>query len=194
METWKEIEGYEGLYEVSSLGRIRSLGRDCNSKNNSIGHKRERILTQEITAYGYCRVRLYSAEGKPKHFAVHRIVAKAFLNDFDESKQINHKNEIKTDNRVLNLEICDSKYNCNYGTRNLKLSEKNRGKKHSENTKKKIAIAFSQPIKQYTKEGAYVRTYNSAKEASKATGINYTDIIACKKGRRPSAGGYKWSE
>ena len=194
METWKVIEGYDNLYEVSDLGRVRSLGRDCNSKNNSINHKRERILIQEIKAYGYCRVRLFPKEGKPKHYAVHRLVAQAFLSDYDESKQINHKNEIKTDNRAINLEVCTPKYNCNYGTRNKRLSEKNTGKKVSEETKRKIAKAFARPINQYTKNGAFLISYESAKEASKRTGIDYTDILACKNGKRPSAGGYVWRD
>lgn len=114
METWKDVKGYEGLYQVSDLGRIRSLGRITNSKNDSKCKKRERILIQEITVFGYCRVRLFDLNGKAKHYAVHRIVAQEFIGNPD-GFEINHKNEIKTDNRVENLEIVTSKQNCNYG-------------------------------------------------------------------------------
>ena len=68
MEYWKEIEGFEGLYDVSSLGRIRSHERICKAANGTFQKKRARILTQEITIHGYCRVRLYDGEGMPKHY------------------------------------------------------------------------------------------------------------------------------
>ena len=100
-ETWKDVTGYAGLYQVSDLGRIRSLGRECNSKNGSRQRKKERILTQEVTIHGYCRVRLFDAEGNAKHFAVHRLVMQEFVGDSE--LQINHKNEIKTDNRLVRV-------------------------------------------------------------------------------------------
>ena len=78
-ETWKDVIGYVGLYQVSNLGRIRSLGRECNSKNGSKQRKKERILTQEVTIHGYCRVRLFDADGNAKHYAVHRLVMNAFI-------------------------------------------------------------------------------------------------------------------
>lgn len=121
-ETWKDVKGFEGLYEVSDLGRIRSLGRVVPSKNGSTQKKRVRILTQEVTVDGYCRIRLYDKNGKSWHYQVHRIVMEAFVGHSD--LQVNHKNEIKSDNRVVNLEYLTPKANCNYGKRNEKISEK----------------------------------------------------------------------
>lgn len=181
METWKDIRGYEGLYQVSNLGRIRSLGRVCNSKNNSTSKKRERILTQEITVFGYCRVRLFDLEGKSKHYATHRIVAQEFIGNVD-GYEINHKNEIKTDNRVENLEIVTSKQNCNYGTRNKRLSEKNTANK----------ALWCKGVVQKDKDGNVVAEYESRLEAERKTGINNRHISQCCNGSRKTVKGYIW--
>lgn len=102
-EQWRDIDGYDGMYQVSDLGRVRSRNRGewrvmSASKNNS----------------GYLIVQL-SKYNKKKHFLVHRLVASVFIPNSDESKtQINHINEVKTDNRASNLEWCTSSYNMNY--------------------------------------------------------------------------------
>lgn len=182
METWKDVRGYEGLYQVSDLGRIRSCGRVCNSKNNSHQCKRPRILTQEINMSGYCRVRLFNAVGDARHYQVHRLVYEAFVGDC-VGFEINHINEIKTDNRLCNLEKMTAKDNCNYGTRNERISRAN--KNQSE--------IWSRPVKQYDKNGTFIKEYSSRLEAEKETGIDNGHISKCCKGERQTAGGYKWS-
>lgn len=181
METWKDIRGYEGLYQVSNLGRIRSLGRVCNAKNNSTSKKRERILTQEITVFGYCRVRLFDLEGKSKHYATHRIVAQEFIGNID-GYEINHKNEIKTDNRVENLEIVTSKQNCNYGTRNKRLSEKNTANK----------ALWCKGVIQKDKDGNVIAEYESRLEAERKTGISNSNISKTCNGKKRTANGFIW--
>ena len=176
-EIWKDVKGYEGLYEVSNLGRIRSLGRICNSKNSSTQHKKTKILTQEVTIFGYCRVRLYDNEGKARHYAVHRLVLNAFIG-FNEL-QINHINEIKTNNRLENLEYCSPAYNCNYGSRNSEISKNAKGK----HTKRVV---------QLKKDGTVLKTFDSRVAASTATGVDETDIGSCCNRKRKSAGGYLW--
>lgn len=176
-ETWKDVIGYVGLYQVSNLGRIRSLGRECNSKNGSRQRKRERILTQEVTIHGYCRVRLFDAEGNAKHFAVHRLVMNAFVGILDED--INHINEIKTDNRLINLEYCTHKYNCNHGTRNARISANNKGKR-------------ARPVTQLDKNGNTIKEYPSRLDAERETGIDARHIGNVCSGSRKQAGGYKW--
>lgn len=178
-ETWKDVVGYFGLYQVSNLGRIRSLGRECNSKNSSKQRKKERILTQEVTIHGYCRVRLFDADGKAKHHAVHRLVMSAFVGILDED--INHINEIKTDNRLVNLEYCTRKYNCNYGTRNDKISASNRGKN-------------ARPVIQLDKNDQIIKEYPSRIIAEKETGIDAGHIGSVCSGVRKFAGGYKWRD
>lgn len=176
-ETWKDVSGYAGLYQVSDLGRVRSLGRECKSKNGSMQKKKARVLTQEITVHGYCRVRLFNTEGKAKHYAVHRLVLEAFVGVRDED--VNHINEIKTDNRLSNLEYCTSKYNCNYGTRNARLSEKNKGK----NTR---------PVVRLDKNGNKIDEYPSRSIAEAKTGVDAVNIGRVCNGSRDTAGGYKW--
>lgn len=136
-ETWKDIQGYEGLYQVSNLGRIRSLDRIVNSKNGSKQTKKSRILVQEITIHGYCRVRLFDCDGNAKHYAVHRLVLGAFAGASD--LYVNHINEIKTDNRLINLEYCTAKENCNHGTRNMRISASKEGHIVSDETRGKIS-------------------------------------------------------
>jgi hypothetical protein len=109
MEIWKDIKDYEGLYEVSNQGRVRSLktGRLRKPKDN----------------FGYLRINLCK-EGIVKFYMVHRLVAEAFIeNNNPNLTQVNHKNENKQDNRVENLEWCDAKYNCNYGNHTKKQVE-----------------------------------------------------------------------
>lgn len=175
-ETWKDVPGYVGLYQVSDLGRIRSLGRECNSKNNSKQKKKERILIQEVTIHGYCRVRLFDANGDAKHYAVHRLVMNAFVGILDE--EINHINEIKTDNRLTNLEYCTHKYNCNFGSRNMRISEKNEGI----NSRAVLQI----------KDGIIINRFASRMEAEKQTGIDASHIGMVCAGKRKRAGGYEW--
>lgn len=102
-ERWRDIEGYDGMYQVSDLGRVRSK------------HSGEwKVMRAIKNSKGYLFVNLYK-DGNIKHFLVHRLVAQAFIANNDSSKTlINHKNEIKTDNRVSNLEWCDNQYNTTY--------------------------------------------------------------------------------
>lgn len=103
-EIWKDIKNYEGLYQVSNLGRVKSL------------YYREKILIPQKSKNGYLRVNL-SKNGVVKKENIHKLVAQAFISNIDNLSQINHKNENKEDNNVNNLEWCDSKYNMNYGSR-----------------------------------------------------------------------------
>ena len=176
-ETWKDVPGYVGLYQVSDLGRIRSLGRECNSKNGSKQRKKERILIQEVTIHGYCRVRLFDAEGNAKHWAVHRLVMNTFVGVLDAD--INHINEIKTDNRLVNLEYCTRKYNCNFGTRNARISEI-------------VTGTHTRGVIQMDMQGKYIKAYPSRVSAEKETGIDARHIGSVCSGKRKSAGGYKW--
>lgn len=102
-EQWKDIDGYDGMYQVSDLGRVRS---------KKYGYWK--VLRQGKTNWGYLQVAL-SKENKVKRFSVHRLVAQAFIPNDDESKtQINHRNECKDCNKVSNLEWCSASYNMTY--------------------------------------------------------------------------------
>ena len=108
-ERWRDVEGYDGMYQVSDLGRVRSL------KFGKV-----RLLRARKNNSGYLRVSLYKYN-KEKHFFVHRLVADAFIPNDDESKtQINHKNECKDCNKVSNLEWCSAQYNVTYNDLHLR--------------------------------------------------------------------------
>ena len=165
-EIWRPIKGYEGLYEVSNLGRIKSL---VNNK----GQYREKILNP-IIGHGYYRV-ILCKNGIKKNYSVHRLVAEAFLPNTDNLPQINHKDENKSNNNVNNLEWCDAKYNCNYGTRN-----------------ERKAKSRQIPILQYTLDGEFVREWESAKQAEIEGGFSSAHICNVLKGKRPHHKNFKW--
>lgn len=109
-EIWKDIQGYEGYYQVSNTGRVRSLDRI-----DSRGYKRKgKILVPLVDKFGYCSVHLLK-KSKAKTAKIHRLVAVSFLENPLNYKEINHKDENKLNNSVDNLEWCDRKYNMNYG-------------------------------------------------------------------------------
>ena len=117
-EIWRPVVGYEGLYELSSYGRVRSLDRYDNRNRFRKGH----IMKQSYCSKGYLTIDL-CLNGKVKKCLVHRLVAEAFLPNPDNLPQVNHKNEVKSDNCVDNLEWCDAKYNLNYGTARIRGKE-----------------------------------------------------------------------
>lgn len=128
-EIWKDIVDYEGLYQVSNLGRVKS-----------IKFSKEKILKPVPTHNGYYIVGL-SKNGNKKRFRVHRLVAQAFIGKISKGYCVNHINEVKTDNRLENLEIITFKENVNYGTANARRSESHKGRKFSEEHKRKLSEA-----------------------------------------------------
>ena len=121
-EIWKPIEGYEGLYEVSNTGRVRSFDRYVKYSNGQIHLHKGKVLSPIKDTDGYLQVVLH-CNGKCKTIKVHRLVAQAFIPNPDNLPQINHKDEDKLNNCVENLEWCTAKYNINYGTRNIRRRE-----------------------------------------------------------------------
>jgi hypothetical protein len=102
-EVWKDVAGFEGYYQVSNYGKVKSLTRQFIGRDNFLFTKKERSIKPSFDSKGYYQVKFFV--GKTiKSFKVHRLVGEAFLPDFDKDKQINHINGIKTDNRITNLE------------------------------------------------------------------------------------------
>lgn len=101
-EKWRDIEGYEGLYQVSNLGRVKSV-------------KRNKVITSSVPPNGYHLVQLWKS-GKCVCKSIHRLVAEHFIPNPNNLPQVNHKDENKSNNVEFNLEWCDEAYNINYGT------------------------------------------------------------------------------
>ena len=121
-EIWRPVVGYEGLYEVSSYGKVRSLDRYVIDSLENKRFYKGKVLSPGIRPDGYLFV-ILSCNGKSKTINVHRLVAQAFIPNFDNLPMVNHKNEDKSNNRVDNLEWCNSKYNNNYGTARIRARE-----------------------------------------------------------------------
>ena len=143
------------------------------------GKKKE--VKQRKNKKGYFDVGLYNKVIKNKIFRVHRLVALAFIPNPYDLPQVNHKDEVKTNNNVSNLEWCDVKYNNNYGTKNERCCEKLLNRKDQ-----------SRSVKQFTKDGVFIKEYPSMMEAERQTGYINSYISSCCKGRRKSAYGYIW--
>ena len=172
-EIWANVVGCSN-YEVSNFGRVKSKARLVKRKNNRNYIIQERILKQDLIK-GYYRVSLF-INGKIVHKLVHRLMAEAFIPNPQNFPEINHKNEIKNDNRVENLEWCSSKYNCNYGTRTKKINDK-----------------LKKPIIQYDMKGNFIKKWDSAKEAALSLNkINGAAINGCCKGKYNQMYGYIW--
>lgn len=171
-EIWRDIKGYEGLYQVSNLGRVKSLDRtDFNGH-----HRKERTLKILRNTKGYLQISLFKNRTH-KRYLIHRLVADAFIQNKNNLPCVNHKDENPLNNCIDNLEWCTYKYNSNYGTINRK-----RGESHSK------------PVIQYTLDGQFVKEYPSAREAERQTGIKFTQISACCNGKYEYSGGKKGNE
>lgn len=175
MENWKDVEGYEGIYQVSDIGRVRSIDRVTNRGRRLKG----KVLSPAPGGRtgDYRSVQLFSLDGKPARKYVHQLVAVAFIGEQPSGCQINHIDEDKSNNSVNNLEWVSASENVNYGTRN------NRDAAH-----KNKAVIQMDPLSM-----KIIHTYQSATCAEKVTGIRRTHISACCLGNEQTAGGYAWS-
>lgn len=191
-EIWKDIKDYEGLYQVSNLGRIKSLGRYMknHSKKQWI---EEKILTPQLNQGGYMVVGLCK-NGKRKVHRIHRIIAEAFIPNSENKPYINHINGIKTDNTITNLEWCTNSENVQHGwdTGLHVVTDKLRqvGYKHSKlyfNPKKQ-----RKKVIQYDLNNNFIKEWNSITEVNKELKINNTSIGQCCMGKRKTAGDFIW--
>lgn len=189
-EIWKDVVGYEGLYQVSNMGRVRSLGHDKWHKG--------RIIKSHFDGKKHYKFVSLHKKGKSKRFNIHRLVAIAFVPNPNNYPQVNHKNEIKTDNRATNLEWCTAQYNINYGSA-MKRAIKTRYSRYdvkelvAKTKASKIAnksYSAERPVNQFTWDGEFIKRYDSATQASKETGIS--GIGRCCQWKTKRAGKYIW--
>ena len=181
-EIWKTIEGYEN-YQVSNWGNVKSLG---NNKK-----KKEKILKPANNGLGYLYVLLYKNKERKK-FTTHRLVATTFIPNKENKPCINHKNEIKTDNRVENLEWVTIKENNNYGTRNERVSKSLQGRKQTQEHIEKSSKSRSIPIVQMDLQGNFIAIHQGARQVQRELGFNCGHINECCKGKLKTYKGFKW--
>lgn len=178
-EVWVDVKGYEGLYKVSNLGRVKTLSRakvkthimciDCNK--------------------GYGRIMLYK-KGRGKHYFIHRLVLESFgvdksnykyhisedITDIDlNTLEINHLDENPKNNSLKNLEWCTHLYNLYYGSRRNRVVEKER-----------------KPVNQYDKKGYFIKQHYSIQQAARDIGRSAAPICLCCQGKQELAYGYIW--
>lgn len=174
MELWKDVKEYKGLYQVSNLGNIKSLDKKDSLGRKVKGKKMKPIKRKD----GYLDITLHK-DGKGKHFLLHRLIAEAFIENKNNSNEINHIDENKTNNKVENLEWCNRSYNINYGlankSRRITLLNK-RGKK----------------IIQYDKSGNMIKIYPSLMQVVRELNLNRSHLSQACNGKRKTCGGYYW--
>lgn len=171
-EYWKDINDYEGLYQVSNCGNVKTLNYNHTGK--------ERLLKPWKIKSGYLYVRLYK-NGKTKMFQIHRLVAQAFIQNPKNLSCVNHKDENPSNNLVSNLEWCTQEYNTNYGTRNERVS------KTMTNGK------TSKPVLQYSVDGQFIKEWPSVMEIERQLYYSSGHISKCCNGKLKTSYGYRWS-
>lgn len=171
IEIWKDIEGYENSYQISNLGRVKSLGNKSN-------HKKEIILKQCIIM-GYKCVGL-TKNSKMTIKKVHRLVANAFISNTYNKQQVNHKDGNKFNNCVNNLEWCTAKENSIHAVKN----GLRKALKGEDNPRSKKVVMLD-------KNNNFIKTYNSLREIERETNLPHSNIVSSIK-RNGICGGYKW--
>ena len=172
VEIWKDIPNFEGYYQASSIGNIRSLSREVNNFIGTRKIKGKVLKKKKCNVYEYV---ILSKNGKYYSKSVHRLVAEAFIPNPDKLPQINHKDENPLNNCIDNLEWCTNKYNCNYGTRNKRVIENKSNK-----------------VIQYDLQGNVIKEWPSAVEVEKNLCFNQAHIRSCCRGQCKTAYNYKW--
>lgn len=177
-EIWKDVVGLEGIYQVSNLGRVKSLARYVTDRNNNIRMVKEHYMSGSDNGNGYLSV-MFHTNGKGFRRYIHRLVAEAFIPNPNKLPEINHKDENRSNNVVTNLEWVDYLTNRTYGTRLERLSTSN---------------TIHAPIVQYDLDFNYIAEYKNANQAARALGYSNhgSPIYECANKKANIAHGYIW--
>lgn len=168
-EIWKDVQGFEGRYQVSNMGRVRSLDRwSLDERPHFI---KGMMLKSSLNGHGYVRVSLSDGHRNCKHYEVHRLVALHFVPGYKEGLVVNHINEIKTDNRAENLEWCTYQYNLNYSD---------------------VVAWKRKPVYQYDLDGNFIKKFKCGLRAEQELG--FTIVHAIYESKRGYTHGFLFSQ
>jgi len=182
-EIWKPIKGYEGYYEISNRGRVKSLERDIWNGHNYYKSK-EIIMKPAPNSDGYPQIPL-CMNGKSTSIAIHRLVAIAFIPNPNNLPMVNHKDGDKTNNLPYNLEWCTNRDNIIHGFRILGRRPSHLGKFGYDNH-------LSKEVIQLDLNGNEINRFGSTREVERETGFQHSNISACCIGKRHTSYGYRW--
>lgn len=184
MEEWRDVVGFEGIYQVSNQGRVRSVDRiDSAGKR-----QRGKLKRTKTNNRGYHQVHLYK-NNIVNYLLLHRLVAAAFIENPSELPQVNHIDEDKDNNRADNLEWCDNMYNRHHGTGIQRMAQNRDYHAIGEKTAAKLS---SGRVDQLSLDGKHIKSHRSAAAAGKSIGKGHRQILACCRGKASHAYGYKW--
>lgn len=179
-EMWKDIVGYEGLYQVSNTGKVKSLKRKVYAGSGRMRWQYEKIMSGNKTNGNGYKIVTLNKEGKGKNKYIHRLVAETFLDNPYNYKYINHKDENKSNNCVDNLEFCTAQYNSTYNNLHIRNGLKNRNNK------------YSKKILQLNDNDEIINIFPSISEASRQLNVSCQAISDCLRGIQLHSAGYKW--
>ena len=173
-EVWKDIVGYEGLYQVSNMGQVRSLDRVITMKNGVNQFHKGYIIKSKANNSGYLTVNLHK-NGVSSTKTIHRLVALHFVDGYFDGAEVNHKDENKLNNSHDNLEWVNKDTNLNYGTRIDRCS-----------------VQSNKKVIQLDENYTIVKIWDGIRIVERETGFNRTSIIRCCKGKQKTAYGFHW--
>ena len=202
-EIWKDVPQYEGLYQASTLGRVRSIDRVVDCKRDYQKHLKGKIISQKKHMAGY-KIVCLSKNGNETHFFTHIVIARTFIENPENKPQVDHINTIRDDNRVCNLRwVSQSENNQNAITK-----QRMKDVAKISTTQHRFPKGYHPPIRpqkkggdnpaakavvQYSRKGEYIADYGSLTEAAAAMNKkNVVNILQCCKGYRKTAFGYIW--
>ena len=171
-EEWRDVVGYEGLYQVSNIGLVKSM--------QTWRGTRERILKEKRADNGYCLVEIYKSKERKTHL-IHRIVAEAFIPNPDNKPEIDHIDGTRDNNKIDNLRWCTRKENHNFPIYRKRRSNVMIGRTGKSNGKSRAVVCIDTSV-----------VYFGTREAQRMTGVNQGSISAVCRGKLKTAGGFRW--
>lgn len=192
-EEWRDVVGYEGLYQVSNLGRVKSLSRKMK-RGSGIWNKPIKIMTPPINGRGYHHVTLFSEDGKRRIRCVHQLVAESFIDNPHNYDCIDHINTNKMDNRAENLRWCNHKMNMNNPITKAYIDKKRKTYCFEDwyREKQRYNQPYGKQVLQFNLDESFVKEWKTISEAARSMKTSTQAISRCCNGIVKTSNGYIW--